>query len=251
MIPIIIVFGLVSVLAGSRLGSKTKTKAISSGNMSETYSPRPSKDSAPHIAALAVLLKRGDDPPEWLINEAMCEAYDRGNYKLVKEIRDLFADDEDDEDDGSKPEDEPQTLTVSGKSSPIDGVPNERWEEFVSRLSTDDPAFSTDKHVGRYHHSRDRLAQLGIDKIDTEDDQYQALVTDLEDARNQCSRLIADHLAQCVMIDGNEVVITQSGLLGLLKAAGVKHARSWLEHPDDRSKFPQTTKIFLATNGVF
>tara|TARA_R100001244_G_scaffold132394_1_gene108866 strand:- start:12812 stop:13249 length:438 start_codon:yes stop_codon:yes gene_type:complete len=45
--------------------------------------------------------------------------------------------------------------------------------------------------------------------------------------------------------------LTMSGLLGLVSQAGVKGARSWLNRPDERSRFPFTTKIFIKTNGIF
>ncbi len=255
MIPIFLIGSIVAIL-GYAISHKSEASHTGTPHTLDLTSGELGK-SAPHIAALLKIIGKGKEPPEWLINEAMCEAYDRGNYKLIQAIHKRYGETDLDtpiptpseDDDGNDPT--PGAITVSGKSSPIDGVSNGEWEDFVSRLETDAPEFSTDRHVGKYHLSRERLKQLGIEEVGTGDQQYDALLKILEDSRSQCANLISENLANVVTIDGKEYPVTLSGILGVLKAAGVKHARSWLESPDDRGKYPQTTKIFLATNGVF
>jgi len=46
-------------------------------------------------------------------------------------------------------------------------------------------------------------------------------------------------------------VLTLSGLLGLVSQAGIKGTKGWLTNPQDRERFPHTTKTFLDTNGIF
>lgn len=45
--------------------------------------------------------------------------------------------------------------------------------------------------------------------------------------------------------------VTSSGLLALLKQAGVKGALSWLNNESDRERFPNTTSAFARANGIF
>ncbi len=246
MLPLYLIIGTLGLIGLLRVGHHS-AKTVTAGDMSQTYSTRP---LPPHVEALLIMVRRGQEPPEWLINEAMSEAYDRRDYRLIKSLENAFGETEMDTPLPEEKEDE-KTLTVSGKSSPFDGVSNESWEEFVEKLSTDDPKFSTDKHVGRFHHSRARLSQLGIEDVSSPETQYKALVKDLSDAHSASKDLIQEYIAKTITIGDQEVPITLSGLLGILKAAGVKHARSWLENDSDRGQFPQTTRVFLSTNGVF
>jgi hypothetical protein len=67
------------------------------------------------------------------------------------------------------------------------------------------------------------------------------------------SELFAQHLGRPIMLPGVEhnQTITLSGMLGVIQYAGLDGATSWLEHPNDRKRFPHTTQAFLHTNGVF
>ena len=145
------------------------------------------------------------------------------------------------------------TVTVSGKSSPIVGVDNDDWNSFVSRLSREEPTFSTPRHVGRFRHRRDRLAELGIREIDTPEAQEAALEADMGDAFKHAkqSGLVDEYVSSTVAISDKEYPITLSGLLGVIQAAGLGGAYEWLEKPGDRKRYPHTTKMFLQTNGVF
>ena len=43
--------------------------------------------------------------------------------------------------------------------SPIPGVSDPAWRDFVARLSRESPQFSSSRHVGQYRHRRERLAE--------------------------------------------------------------------------------------------
>lgn len=268
MIPLLLMIGVAGVLysVGQTFG-KPKTETKTSGVVFQTQQVERFKKANPYLYALLVKLKRGDEPDEWLINEAMAEAYDKGNWGLVAKLHRKFGDlamDEGDEEDGGDEESDddnegPERPTdddgpveiVVGKNSPFDGVPNDAWDRFVSNLETQKPDYEGPKHVGRYHHSRERLSQLGINDVSTADKQYDALVKDLTDSREKSNDLIADWECKSIALAGNENLITLSGILAVVKSAGLDNARSWFERPEDRTKFPKTTEMFLKANGVF
>lgn len=153
------------------------------------------------------------------------------------------------------------TITVSGRSSPIEGIGTEEWGSFIGRVSREVPTFTTSRHVGQFRQRKDRLAELGIDPakiLNSPDAQVAAFEQDMCDAyahANQ-SGLVSDHLGETVSIpmpDGSEAAakITLSGMLGIIQAAGLEGAAQWLEVPADRRRFPNTTQAFTRTNGVF
>ena len=153
------------------------------------------------------------------------------------------------------------TITVSGRSCPIDGVDARKWEEFAARVAREQPTFSSPRHVGQFRQRRDRLAELGIDPASvggSPQAQFDAFARDMGDAHHhaQESGLVAEYRGVTVEIpnqDGQRVPIevTLSGVLGVIQAAGLEGAAEWLEKPADRVRFPQTTAAFCRTNGVF
>lgn len=150
------------------------------------------------------------------------------------------------------------TVTVSGRSSPIDGVGTEEWSRFASRVARELPTFTTSHHVGQFRQRRDRLADLGIDAskiVNSPEAQAAALDADMADAYGHALRsgMIADYCGTSVSIPGQSapIGITLSGVLGVIQAAGLEGATGWLEDPRDRKQFPHTTQAFLRTNGVF
>jgi len=242
LIPLIITFGAAGLLAARK---KPQPKQVTSGRtMSRTY-----------LDELAACLRANREPSEKLIQMAVYEALQQGRDDVADAILDKFYPEEAEDEEETTPSEETpaesqaDTITVSGKSSPIDGVSNEHWETFVSKLATKPTDFSTDRYVGKYHLRKDRVKELGFDLINAPDDetQYAMLCADLVDAKERAAKLIADHLATVVVIDGVEHGVTLSGILGVLKAAGSTNAESWF----GGDRFKETTAVFLATNGVF
>jgi hypothetical protein len=142
--------------------------------------------------------------------------------------------------------------------SPLGGVSDAAWREFVMRLEREAPAFSSSRHVGQYRQRRERLAELGIrpDAIHgSAVAQRAALDADLADAHGHATAggLISEHLGRAITLPGHDgpEVITLSGLLGVIQCAGLEGAVGWLERPGDRKRYPHTTRAFTRTNGVF
>lgn len=219
-----------------------------------------------YMMTLARMIRNNQQPPDWVVNAAMAEAFDSGDLESLRSMYEHYGEPSDlidPADAGRETEDAANqneggdnhggTVTVSGKSSPLDGVGNAEWEDFVSKLATEKPDHRTDRHVGAYHQSVDRLSQLGLGVPETPEDQYDAMVADLIDTHGKAcdAGIMKDHLAGSVSVDGTDHPVTLSGLLGLLKSAGIDGAKSWLANPSDRTKFPHTTRTFLTTNGVF
>ena len=154
----------------------------------------------------------------------------------------------------------PQTLTVSGRSSPIDGVDGQDWAAFAARVSREQPTFMSQHHVGQFRQRRSRLAELGLDPdqvAQSIEDQHRALDTDMADAyRHACdSGLVAEFQGHVVEVPAQggsaPIEVTLSGVLGVIQAAGLEGAVEWFERPADRRRFRGTTEQFLRTNGVF
>ena len=142
--------------------------------------------------------------------------------------------------------------------SPLPGVSDEAWRQFVMRLSRESPQFESSRHVGQYRQRRERLADLGIDPGAIRDNapaQREALDRDLVDAHRHAADggILSEHLNRAVAVPGLDgmAVITLSGVLGVIQCAGLDGAVGWLERMNDRKKYPHTTRAFLATNGVF
>lgn len=154
----------------------------------------------------------------------------------------------------------PATLTVSGRSSPITGIPASEWETFAGRVAREQPTFCSNHHVGKYRQRRSRLAELGIDPdsvAGSEDAQAAAFDADMRDAYHHAmeSGLVAEYQGHALEIPSSEtsssVRVTLSGVLGVIQAAGLEGAVGWLGNVRDRERFPGTTRAFLRTNGVF
>jgi hypothetical protein len=136
-------------------------------------------------------------------------------------------------------------------ASPIEGVGDDEWSDFVAALRTQDPSYATERHIGAYEHNRGRLKTLGIEEPKTEAEQYKALETDLMDHYNRTRKLINEQCGECINIDGQDMFLSASGCLALLKAAGPTAALDWLKNPDVRNKFPRTKELIKRANGIF
>ena len=144
--------------------------------------------------------------------------------------------------------------------SPIPRVSDSAWRDFVVRLERELPTFNSNRHVGQYRQRRERLAELGIDPRAIHGSppaQRAALDADLADAHGHAvaGGLLDEHLGRAIPVPGHEraetIMITLSGMLGVIQCAGLDGAVGWLERPNDRKRYPHTTQAFLNTNGVF
>jgi hypothetical protein len=142
--------------------------------------------------------------------------------------------------------------------SPLGGIPDDAWREFVTRLEREAPTFSSSRHVGQYRQRRERLAELGIDPTAIHGSaaaQRAALDVDLADAHGHAAAgdLISEHLGRLFALPGRDgaEMVTLSGLLGVIQCAGLEGAVGWLERSNDRKRYPHTTRAFLRTNGIF
>lgn len=145
-----------------------------------------------------------------------------------------------------------------GPGSPLPGVSDDAWRQFVALLAREAPTFSSSRHVGQYRQRRERLAEFGVDPYTIQGSavaQRQALDTDLTDAHHHAAAggVLAKHLGRPIVIPGHEgtEAISLSGVLGVIQCAGLDGAVSWLESSNDRKRYPHTTQAFLRTNGVF
>lgn len=78
-----------------------------------------------------------------------------------------------------------------------------------------------------------------------------ALQTDIEDCRERGLKTIQKWCGDMVEIGGKQIPISESGILGVMKAAGIDSAEDWLTNPEDRKKFRMTTDTFMRSNGIF
>ena len=156
----------------------------------------------------------------------------------------------------SLPETADQTRALA-PGSPIAGISDDDWRQFVIRLSREDPTYSSSRHVGQFRQRRERLIELGIDPgsvLGFASAQRVALDRDLADAHKHAidGDLVADHVGRRIQIPGHEdACITLSGVMGVIQCAGLDGATGWLEKTGDRKRFPHTTQVFLTTNGIF
>lgn len=147
---------------------------------------------------------------------------------------------------------------VAALPSPIRTVDADRWSAFTERLAREEPTFMSARHVGRFRQRKERLSELGINPnsiLGNPNAQRHALDRDLADAHRHAldGGMAEDHVNRTITLPGNEepIRITLSGVLGVIQAAGLEGAVSWLESYHDRRRFPHTTQAFLRTNNVF
>ena len=141
--------------------------------------------------------------------------------------------------------------------SPIPGVSNSQWDALRTVLAREPSSYDSERHIGRYRQSKQRLAQLRIDPARIANDlaaQDEALEIDLRDAY--------DHLAKSRVLDrtvGRPIVlpdmdeapiVTIPGLLGVCAASGLEGCASWLRSKTDRLRFRHTTNLFLRCNAA-
>lgn len=158
-----------------------------------------------------------------------------------------------DPDDGTI---DPETVIgkeASDDSSPLEGIDRASWDQFVESMATQAPSFDSPSHVGKFHQSKRRLQQLGmrVEDVKTPEAQYKAFTEDVIDLRDKGEALINAWQCHPIKIGDGESVVTMSGVLAVLKSAGLEKARSWFESETDRKKFAKTTEMFTKANGAF
>jgi len=229
------------------------------------------------VRTLTQVITQGGYPPPELLDAAYNEASGQSDFATMRLIEQLasqgvaqppFVGGEDDAAppqslagyEAANPDQDPELAKQLSEPSPcppcppcpIGGLDPGNWAKFCEALHTRKPQWSTDRYLGMYEHSRQRLKQLGLaPTIGDPESQYQALCSDLSSYNRDCDRLLGQFTGDVVDVDDKLIPVTRSGILGLLKAAGPDGAESWLRNKRDRLKFPRTTEIFCRTNGCF
>lgn len=269
MIPLLVVAGLIGLAIRS---ARPTSPSVRTGNVL----PRPHHRSPSAVVGagrpvnppirisavdkLAAYVRRGEAAPQYLLDAAICEAWEQGDLALVRAIADIAFKKRSSEE--SKPESE--TVSPPPASAPelesypcplVDdagqAIPEEEWTDFVNAMKVRPENFTSEKYVGAFAHNRTRLKELGLEEPASIAEQYEAFAKDIADHYLKHGDVIQSHAGDVIKVKGEEHAITMSGVLGLMKAAGAKNAVHWLQHPEDHEKFPNTTNVFLRTNGCF
>lgn len=177
----------------------------------------------------------------------------------------------------SEIEREEQSRFPKNALSPIVGVSNAQWQTFVKRMKNGrmasiSPAFK----LGFFHIGMRRLEDLGWAKdvhrgewkgrsvwvgefVDADLEtflrnprfQYDVFESSMKDYAFKAKNRYANAIGREIDLGDNKAIVTWSGLLGLAHQAGLKAVDSWLKNPEDREKFPNTTRIFARVTGIF
>lgn len=216
--------------------------------------------ATPHLTELAACVARGELPSPQLIGWAMAEADRINRSDVAQAIFTKYAAPYAPA-GAATPTPAPE-IAAKPVVSPFRGVTDAQWSALLDKLARADAGFTSDKRIGRYHQSRTRLAELGYEPdtiVGNLDLQNAAIAADLVDgmARLQAKGL-QGKVGTKVTIPPcanepktTEHAISLSGLLGLLSVAGAQGAAGWLASAEDRARFPYTTSLFVATNGMF
>jgi hypothetical protein len=168
---------------------------------------------------------------------------------------------------GADPNAAPSSATVSGEvfaravGSPLPGVPDDAWMLYAHMLARQPHTFADDRRVGRYAQRKERLRELGCDPDALVSHpravelQERALAIDAIDSAKhlEADGSLAQYVGKPVKVPGEPAprMITLSGMLGVAQTAGLEGAIDWLEHDENRTRFPKTTEMFVRCNGVF
>jgi hypothetical protein len=257
--------GLVVRSPAVRVSQATRpTPHVAGPMVSDAHHRRPSA-----VVRVGVLLQQGQPVPPSLASFAIAEAFKRGDMKAVKFLSDAVgafkkrSESAKTETEQAKetPKEEPVAAPASAPvqtfPSPLADdsgrkIPDEEWSEFVKAMRVAPETYSHDKYIGAFAHNKARLAELGVKQLPTTfDEQYKVFASDIHDRFTRHQDICQNYTGDVVNIKGQDHAVTLSGVLGLLKAAGPRNAVHWLEHPEDREKFPNTTDVFLRSNGCF
>lgn len=209
------------------------------------------------LLLLSQIMASGRTPHPFLVEEACSEAIEKGRIDIAIAISDAWPSTYDEgpqpteAPDGDSPEVPPEESEDSPHMpSPLKGVSEEAWNDFVSAMKTEDPSFSTEKYLGAFRYRKERFAELGVTGT-TYDDQYEAFKRDMVSQYTQGrAKILIDKYAGLPLKGDEQTIITSSGILALVKAAGPR-AETWIVDTDTRTKYPGTTSLFNRANGIF
>lgn len=227
-----------------------------------------------HLAEFAALIRNGHRPSQWLVTNAISEAYEKGDWKLAKAISDSYPSEiaverrkrvTPEKKEVKKEAELPAASEESQElqkqldfnphktTSPIDGINNDDWRMFIEVSRIENPEFNKDNLIGMFRQNKKRLEKMGISPEDlkTPVDQYNAFESECVQLLNEGNNLIKQSVAMPINVDGEDVPVTLSGLLTVMHHAGVQNAAKWLDSKDERKKFPNTTEAFKRSNGCF
>lgn len=253
MFAVILVLGL-TALAIVHSGRRDKAIHVLASGRVPALS-HPDSQYVKRLKTIQALVRIGKPVPTALVDDVIAEAYDRGDWKVITALsrggEGVGAASEAPAETSEAAEGPAMDASKPIDESPIDGASGDEWSEFLDKLKTGGSGSAN--HVGEYHHNIERLSRLGIDPttLKSEGEQRAALSRDLTEYRQAERKLIDDFGGDLLEINGQTHPITMSGVLGVLKSAGSKHARSWFKNADDREAFTHTTETFLRTNGIF
>jgi len=220
------------------------------------------------LEELQRVIRSGNQPDEYLVEEACFEAFAYGRSDLAIAIceawpsvyeedsrEDATTDGPPSPSDGSDeskdipPTDSEQPESFPRVPSPLKGINDDAWNDFVDGMRTESVSFSTEKYIGAFRYRKERFVALGGG--DGYEKQYDAFKRDMEAQYTQGrAKALIDKYAGHPLPGEDGTVITSSGILALAKAAGPK-AESWITDPAIRKDFPGTTGLFNVVNGIF
>jgi hypothetical protein len=271
VIPIIILGFCVGFILinsrDSRSSTVTKTVVETSG---EAY--RPAVDLTPHLTEFSFLIKKGHRPSQWLITEAVAEAWEVGKWELARTIAKNYPSDITIERRKKKLEPKKETpvkvaaeieeeaevpkqlsFSTEKATSPVSGINDDDWRMFVQASSYELPEFTSNNSLGMFRQNKKRLEKLGIsvEKVKDPIEQYNAFEQEVVSLISEGNDLIKQSVAMPIEINGESMPITLSGLIAVMRIAGTSNAAKWLDSQEERKKFPNTTEAFKRANGCF
>ena len=174
------------------------------------------------------------------------------------------------------------SIKRSSLESPIAGVPADKWQEFVKILGRGESG-DRKSRLGIFGLTPKRLSDLGVmtnirsektadnaktafsgdfvgmsesDFLTSPSLQYEIFARSISDYAKVLPEMCGAAIGKQVSGQGagqntKKSTVTLSGLLALAHLAGIGGVKSWLQKPEDRKKFTNTTNLFLETTGLF
>lgn len=251
--------GLVALIA---LALKRESEKKSDGPATiDESTPKPFRKGLPDPVKHVIIRQvKGDKPPtktelEIAASSATMAGFDRLGEELSKKAEEAST---------------PDTLakTASALPSPIGGVRDDAWTGFVRKMRTGGvDEIDSKGNVGMFSMTVKRLTDLGVFKdpkkvggvwnanwmipkqtlLSNPKLQYKlfekSMVGHVGFIKNKLDKGVG------LEIEGKKA--TLSGLLAVAHRAGAEGMNNWVNDPSQRAKFPGTTAVYLAMNGIF